>query len=499
MAERRPNILWFIPDQQRADTIGALGNPAINTPNLDKLVSRGVAFRRNYIQNQVCTPSRASFLTGRYPATTQVYRNGIPNFPKHEVIVTRLLAEHGYDGCLCGKLHLSAAKYAEERHDDGYRVYNWAHISLPTIEQMSSNQYLIWLKETKGIDPFALFADYDRAVAFPGVPSDLHHVTWCTDRALEFLEDGRDKNKPWLLSVNIFDPHNPYDPPPEYWDRYDPAAMPQALFREEELESQKRFAAVRQPNPLPIDPRGPMPDLKALNIPGNVRGIVSTAPPTFNAQVAKAGYYGMIEHVDHHLGRLMDAVEAMGELDNTIIVYMSDHGEMLGDHGCLWKSARAYDGLVKVPLILSWPARWLKDRRSDALTELVDVAPTLLEAASAPAYPDMQGRSLHRLLSGEAPLDAHKDIVVTDFYDSLGRGDPDDWTRSTMTFDGETMLVVYHNEGLGELFDHTSDPDEFVNLWDDPGARDLKQERLLSHLRAVTATTSSGPGRVSMS
>jgi arylsulfatase A-like enzyme len=120
----RPNILWYRTDQQRSDTIRALGNPHINTPRLDELCRRGVAFRRAYAQSPICTPSRATMLTGRYPASHHVHRNGNAYFPRGEKLVTKLFAEAGYDCGLVGKLHLSQAKGHEARQDDGYRMYS---------------------------------------------------------------------------------------------------------------------------------------------------------------------------------------------------------------------------------------------------------------------------------------------------------------------------------------------------------------------------------------
>ena len=125
---QRPNILWYCTDQQRYDTIHALGNHYIHTPNLDRLVEEGVAFTKAYTQSPICTPSRATFLTGRYPASHHVHRNGCEYFPDQEVLVTRLLAEAGYDCGLIGKLHLSRAEHALEKRpkNDGYRFYKWS-------------------------------------------------------------------------------------------------------------------------------------------------------------------------------------------------------------------------------------------------------------------------------------------------------------------------------------------------------------------------------------
>ena len=135
MPKRRPNILWYCTDQQRWDTIRALGQAHIATPMLDALCDAGVAFERAYTQSPICTPARASFLTGRYPASHHVYRNGNAWFPSHETLVTRLFADAGYDCGLVGKLHLTAAKYYEKRPDDGYRVFHWSHHPHPDFSR----------------------------------------------------------------------------------------------------------------------------------------------------------------------------------------------------------------------------------------------------------------------------------------------------------------------------------------------------------------------------
>ena len=155
-SDHRPNILWYCADAQRFDTIAALGNPHIRTPTLDRLVGSGVAFRQAYCQCPICTPSRASFLTGRYPATTQVYRNGHPQFAADEVLVTRLLADAGYDCGLAGKLHLSTAKHGETRYDDGYRFFQYSNLPYPD-DADAGNHYYDWLRKEKGVDPYELF------------------------------------------------------------------------------------------------------------------------------------------------------------------------------------------------------------------------------------------------------------------------------------------------------------------------------------------------------
>ena len=167
--DRRPNILWYCTDQQRHDTLAALGNPHIRTPRLDGLCRRGVAFDNAYCQSPICTPSRASFLTGRYPATTHVHRNGAASFPAHEKLVTKIFAEAGYDCGLVGKLHLSAAAGHERRTDDGYRFFHWSHHPLPDLDP-EHHAYHRWLADEKGVDPVEL---YGRLQGFcgAGVPA----------------------------------------------------------------------------------------------------------------------------------------------------------------------------------------------------------------------------------------------------------------------------------------------------------------------------------------
>jgi arylsulfatase A-like enzyme len=490
MPDSRPNILWYCADAQRFDTIGALGNDAIRTPTLDRLVNQGVAFTQAYCQSPICTPSRASFLTGRYPASTHVYRNGHARFPDSEVLVTRLLADAGYDCGLAGKLHLSTAKHGERRYDDGYRVLNYSNLPYPDAHD-KANQYYEWLRNEQGVDPYELF-DGRASFCGAGVPGEYHQVTWCSEMAIRFVTEQRDG--PWLMSVNPFDPHPPFDPPQEYLERYDPQQMPPPLFRESDLERQADFADIRQQKIEAVDPFGEMPDAPQV---GSRAVNTYKAPDRFNGQVIKAAYYAMIEQIDHQLGRVIDVLEQTGQLDNTIILFHSDHGELLGDHGLIFKGCRFFEGAVHVPLIFSCPERFQANLRSDALVELVDLAPTLLEAAGAEVPSSIQGRSLLPLLSGQAEQAAHRDMVVCDFNDSVGYSPVERPTQATMTFDGRYKMVMYHREdGLGELFDLQRDPGEFDNLWNDTDSQSLKVTRMQRHIDAVMATVSAGEERV---
>jgi arylsulfatase A-like enzyme len=482
---KRPNILWVCTDQQRWDTVGALGNRHIRTPTLDRLCAEGVAFDRAYCQSPICTPSRASFMTGRYPASHQVYRNGNAFFPEHETLVSRLFAEAGYDCGLVGKLHLSAAKYYEQRPpDDGYRVFLWSHH--PTPDAARGDAYEHWLRHEKRVDPQELYRDLG-AFCGPGVPAELHQSTWCAEMALRFVTDRRDG--PWLLSLNFFDPHAPFDAAPEALARVDADSLPLPLWRDSDGERWRDFEGVDQQQKRPQDPRvrrppPPRPEARDHDL------VASHVPEAYDALAVKANYYAMIEFIDTQLGRVLDALDATGQRDDTIVVFMSDHGELLGDHGLVLKGCRFFEGLVRVPLIVRWPGGFVRGLVSPALVELVDVAPTLLEAAGLEAPWSMQGRSLGPILTGAADPARHKDRVVSEYRGAIG-GQPDQ-THGSMVFDGRWKSIVYHGHPIGEIFDLASDPGEFENLWSDT---ELRARLLKDHIEALAATSSVGPPR----
>ena len=479
----RPNILWYCTDQQRFDTIASLGNAHIRTPSLDRLAARGVAFARAYTQSPICTPSRATFLTGRYPATHHVHRNGCDYFPPGELLVTKILADDGYDCGLVGKLHLSRAKRRiEARPDDGYRYFQWSHHPRPDWDE--GHAYADWLRQEKGVDPTEVFRDQMQLAYGPGVPAEYHQTTWCTEKSIEFITQERDR--PWLLSVNPFDPHPPFDPPSDYLERYDPATLPYPVFAESDIEHQRKFEGIDQQTREAVNP------FAGTGLVGSVTGSGDTAsqpPSVYDSRMVKACYYAMIEHIDHELGRLLNVLEDVGQLENTVIIFTSDHGELLGDHGLLYKGCRFFEGLVHVPLIISWPDSWEQDVRSNALVELIDLAPTVLEAAGVPVPSRMQGLSLVGMLNGNSDLHNHKDHVVCEYHDAV---DLPNATHASMYFDGRYKTAVYHGRGIGELYDLLKDPDECNDLWKHDEYRDLKEELILKHFDAMMAA--SGPG-----
>ena len=491
----RPNILWYCTDQQRSNTIRAFGNSEIHTPNLDRFAKRGIGFNRAYCQSPICTPSRASMLTGRYPATTQVHRNGNAYFPDSEVLVTRMLADVGYDCGLIGKLHLAGAEHTiEPRADDSYRLFEWSHHPRPNIE---GNRYADWLRDEKGEDPEKLFEPLNTAYDV-GLDRDLHQTTWCTEMALRFIDEER--SGPWMLSINPFAPHPPMFPPKDFLDQYNPDELSYPIFKDSDITHQKAFRNIDQQTIDATDPKL-LPDETHDKSEPDIGRPGSVPPASYDARMLKACYYAEITLVDEQFGRIIDHLEAIGELDNTLIVFHSDHGEMLGDHGLLYKGCRFYEGLVHVPLIVAGPGVQ-QGERSDALVELVDIAPTLLDAAEIDIPESMQGKSLMPLLSGDTELHQHKSHVFCQYHDAMAAGTVQlagrefDASHGTMYFDGRYKLCVYHGHEIGELYDLESDPHEFDDLWSNPDYRDLKFQLLGKHLDAFAAKTSAGIERI---
>ena len=482
MKGTKPNILWICTDQQRYDTIGALGNPHVDTPNIDRLIAEGFAFTHAYCQSPICTPSRASFLTGQYASAVHVNGNGNSHFPDAPPLVTKILADNGYDCGLIGKLHLSSAHgRIEKRTDDGYRYWQYSHA--PRDDWETGHDYADWVR-SKGEILGELIKSPD------GVPAELHQTTWCAEKTIEFLSEQRDG--PWLASVNIYDPHPPFNPPKTYRDMFDPEQVNGPLFRESDLAQQEKLQAIdfqskgRHPDELdirsPVIPRTP------------TRGLhESESAGKRDAKTLIAAYYAMIKLIDDQLGRIISALEETGQRDNTLIIFTSDHGETLGDHGLIQKGCRFYEGLVRVPLIFSWPGYVKSGQKSDALVELRDIAPLLMELAGIEVPERMQPHSLSPMLSGDQPPDEHRDFVRCEYYDAL---DQADGTFATMYRNRRYKLVVYHGHGLGELYDLQEDPDEFDNLWDNPDHADVKLDLMQRSFDASMLAMDRGPERI---
>lgn len=476
--DRRPNILWLCTDQQRYDTLGCTGNRFVRTPHLDHLARDGVLCTAAFAQNPLCQPSRGSFLTGRYPSTNRLRQNGQPG-PGNLPLITRDLAHAGYQCGLIGKLHLSNCDQrqalgpewwrfpdrfwhvdAEQRQDDGYGFFAWDHA--PGGKNAGS-AYLAWLRE-RGVDLVESRPRDDSQLVMAGMSAEHHQTTFCAEQAIGFIQRQQRSPHPWLLSVNIFDPHPAFNPPAAYLQRY--------LDRLDEI-------------PLPnFDPA----ELNAKPAHQRRRHEKTWSPdgiPDHEWRLVRAAYWAMVDLIDEQIGRILEALDATGQREETLIIFMSDHGELLGDHGSLPKGPMLYDCALQVPLIISWPQRFPPGRIAEGLIELTDLAPTLADAAALPRPRTQQGRSLWEALCGRAPLDPLRDDVYAEYHNANPDQPP---LYLSMVRTATHKLVAVHNTGEGELYDLTADPDERHNRWDDPACTAIKVE-LLQRLSARQAYT----------
>ncbi|HPQ99892.1 MAG TPA: sulfatase-like hydrolase/transferase, partial [Saprospiraceae bacterium] len=375
--------------------------------------------------------------------------------------VTETLKDAGYECGLAGKLHLSTAMaHRPEKRplDDGYQVFYYSH---SPYQGGSTNDYLTYYRN-RGIDVLALKQELGY------VPAPYHQTTWCTDRAIDFIKEKREW--PWLFSLNIYDPHGPFDPPQEYLDRYQVDDLAGPLFQPSDLDEKSVFNNV----------------------------MFQSKPKQYTDHENKlrlAQYWAQIDLIDENIGRILKVLEETGQLNNTLIVFTSDHGDMAGDHGLVAKGCRFYEGLVRVPLIFWYPAKFKQNLKSEALVELMDIVPTLLELTGLPVDQQIQGTSLLPILEGRTDPDEHKSFVRSEFYDD-GQAKAGQIGFATMYRTKDFKLITYHGHPQGELFDLRNDPDEFHNLWDDPGYQEIKFKLLKDSFDATVLSMDTGPEKI---
>ncbi|UFU03000.1 sulfatase-like hydrolase/transferase [Ruania suaedae] len=470
----RPSILLICTDQQRYDALGAAGNPHIVTPNLDRLAAQGARFSNCYVQATVCAPSRASLMTSRYVHNHGVWANGVDVSPD-EQFFTRTLADAGYDCGLAGKLHLGSAfgGRIEPRIDDGFRIFRWAHDPyLPS----PGNEYHHWLRRH-----FPGLLEETMAQgrqAIDRLPREAHYSHWVGEETIEFLTSTRDRSAPFCFIANFFDPHHGFGAPPEYRDRYDAGALPAPVTSD--LSTKPAIYS----------------DASRESYAGALPGFTDYTAEQI--QEIKAHYYAMVSLVDDEVGRILDALAQEGLEEETIVLFTSDHGEMLGDHQMLLKGPMMFDCAVRVPLIVRWPGHVPAGAVHEELVEWIDLAPTLVAAAQAEEMPRAQGRDLAPLWSGEHWPD--RDWVLSEYRNSGSAYDPAVHTTMLRTHDWK--LVVHHGATAstrdrdGELYDMASDPDEQVNLWHDDAFRARRLEMQSDLLDVLVATEDRSQPRI---
>lgn len=350
---KKPNILLLFTDMQRADTIGALGNPCIRTPALDRLCREGAAFDRAYTPCPVCVPARACLHYGVYPHRTGLYQNG--RMPEDDgTSYVQRLGEAGYRTHVVGKCHFTPDCWAMR----GFQ-------SRDTQEEISDLEGDDYLK-----DLFA--AGYDHLTDPHGVRGEmyyipqpaqmsarLHPTQWIGDRALTFIDQQQQDNRPWYLTASFVHPHPPLTPPVPWHKLY-------------------RIFDVPMPN-VPVDHESHWTHVNRIQ---NRYKYRDRGVDYQLLRMIRAYYYACISFVDYQVGRIIDRLEQLGQLDNTLIAFASDHGEYLGDYLCFGKRAM-HDPSSRIPMIVRWPEVFDRGVRCGRPVSLIDLASTFCEAGGA--------------------------------------------------------------------------------------------------------------------
>ena len=379
--------------------------------------------------------------------------------PPGEILITRLLADAGYVCGLSGKLHLSACNpevspIAEPRLDDGYQIFNWSHHPPHMEPDFLANQYSIWLGQQGKKYVTQNFPGSQ--VVMEGMPTELHHTTWCVEKAKEFVMGQEELEAPWMFSLNIFDPHNAFDPPPEYLRRYlnNLNDIPLPNYVEGELRNKPIFQLMDHdaitPKPYAIE-YDQLSDTEH--------------------RLIRAAYWAMCDLIDEQVGQLLDLLETTNQLKDTLVIFMSDHGEMLGDHGIYLKGPYFYDPAIRVPLILSYPGHIRENETIGEMVELSDIAPTVLEAAGIEIPPWIQAKSLWTLLNGTAVT--HREDIYCEYYNAKP-WHTNPTAQLTCVRTSRYKLVAVHGQNQGELYDLKIDPNETENLWSNPRYQTVK-------------------------
>ena len=497
----RPNFLFIITDQHRADHLGCYGNEVVRTPNIDAIAARGTQWSRFHVANPICMPNRASIMTGRMCSLHGARHNGIA-LSKDQTTFVELLRDAGYSTGLIGKSHLQSFtgqpatntfEAAEGRHEpssglrdaqknnrhgsdydlenkffwdrplsertkDGY--YGFDHVEVVADHaDLACGDYLLWAREQR--------ADFDDLVgpenALPhdgirapqvwrtSVPEELYSTTWVADRSEAWLSERAQDEAPFFLQMSFPDPHHPFTPPGKYWDMYDPAdiALP-ASFGKGDLPPIRAMNDAMKAGTDPRDSQSPF------------------AVTAEEAQAITAMTYGMITMIDDAIGRVMARLDELGLADNTVVIFTSDHGDYMGDHGLMLKLLLHFQGLIRVPFIWSDPAREASGRTDDGLASSIDISATILERAGIQAFNGIQGRDLLSTRPPEAIIVEEDSQRVMTGFDRPQR------VRTVVT--DRYRMSLREGEDWDELYDLDSDPHELRNLYDDPGARAVRTE-----------------------
>ena len=432
MPASRPNLVVIMSDQHSPHNLGCYGDGLVRTPHLDGLASRGVTFEHAYCASPLCVPSRMTFLTGRHCSDIGVWTNGCM-LPSHIPTFAHGLGAAGYETVLGGRMHFVGP---DQRHGFEHRIIGDVLGPFPGGPPPDL-----------GDIPTGTTGQSRQAVEIsgPGRTAYQAYDVAVTDACCQFLEQRshREQERPLCLVVGYVLPHCPFIAPRDLYDEYlgqvdIPGVPPQYLDR--------------------LHP--------AVKLWRQKRGVDELTQD--DVRRARAAYFGLVTFLDDQIGRLLNTLSSSAFGDNTAVVYASDHGEMAGEHGMWWKSS-FYEGSVSVPMIWSWPGHLAEGARVDAVTSLVDVAPTLLDLAGTDPLPDGAGSSLRAFLEGGRPL-AWPDLALSESYN--GGEEP----AARMIRSGPWKLNHYHGFAAPQLFNLVDDPQEVSDRAADPACGQILEE-----------------------
>jgi arylsulfatase A-like enzyme len=428
-----PNILLILPDQMRASAMGCDGNKEVKTPHIDQLAAEGILFNRTYANVPVCCPARAILLTGTYPHINGMVANDL-RLREEQVTLAEILHQAGYRTGFIGKWHLDGGP-----RDPGFVP--------PGPRRQGFDFWAAYQCHHRHFEP-----DYFRDTSERIVINKFEPEASC-DFAVEFLRS-QPKGQPFFLTIQMGPPHDPYGAPEEYLKRYDPAQL------------------TPDPSWQPNSETRPTP--KA----GLRRGPLANRFVPVGGKEEIAAYYAAITAIDDQVGRLLSVLKETGADHNTLILFTSDHGDMLGNHG-LRRKRKPHDESARVPGILRWPARVPAAQRVDTLFSHVDMAPTLLALAGQPIPDSMQGTDLSRVALGETTVGPAA-VLLQLFVPYTPDGVLKPW-RGLVT---AQHTYARYEDSPWVLFDHQADPHQLTNLATHPASAAL-QEKLDAQLTAL--------------
>jgi len=477
LTDSRHNILLILTDQQRWDSLGCYGVPGVHTPNLDRLASESVRYERCYVNGTVCTPSRACLWTGKHIPGHGVHALH-DCLPEDEVLFPKRLREAGYRTGLFGKLHVSGhLREHDRRHpNDGFEVYEWA--SDPFGPWGMDNAYLDWMSER---DPELRERMRGGSKAAGHIPVESHLSTWSAERSIAFMSDHRQSDRPFFCCMSLFDPHSPYtNHPKEMEDVLDVSALPPVVVGDQ-----------------PFDSRPVAHEME--------KKWGTQVPESETLRRFRIGYHAAVSNIDAQVGRVLSCLDEHGLRENTTVIFTSDHGDMLGDHGLMTKGAYFYDACTRVPMIVRSPG--VSGGVQAAPVQLHDIAATCLRIAGQ-AMEETSSWSPDgvSILDDAAVRERNRAVCV--YRNSGSSHRPADGYRGyfepaihgMMWYCDNTKVNVYHSpiddqHPQGEVYDLSDDPDECVNLWEDVHWQAIRDQTLREALDWLAIEDVRGRGR----